>query len=292
MTLYLTTVESIKKETSITDVNFGVMDFAHDLKKVMRGIEVAPKSTESMWVYRPQDTFAMGYIAYADFMDNGDGERRYSVFSPNIINNKYQHGERQHISSALRRDKAVKNAAKHLRPLTAEQVLKQVQSEFVSKAYEIASETRAEVQRVVNDFNRGSLFDVNSYRTPTRSPLYNELKHMVDSGHSFLDKDLEANLRAAFVAMDDFEESKQINAKLHTFVEAYQFGDQARFRGFYDVENARLAATKGEAFDYAQGELPEHLAGGISVLSMVDVGQYVMGVGHRAAANIFYVKCE
>ena len=290
MALYLPTVADIKPDQ--WNVNFGVMDFAHDLQQVMRGIEVAPKSTESMWVYRPQDTFAMGFIAYADFMDNGDGEKRYSVFSPNIFNNKYQHGERQKMSSALRRGKAVKNATKHLRPLTTEQVLKQVQGEFVSKAYEAASETRAEVQRAVSDFNRGNLFDVNSYRTPTQSPLYNELKHMIESGHSFLDKDLEANLRAAFVAMSDFEESREVNAKHHTFVEAYQFGDQTRFRGFYDVENSRHAGTKGEAFNYAQGELPEHLAGGISVLSMVDIGQYVMGVGHRAAANIFYVKCE
>lgn len=290
MTLYLKTVADLKPDH--WNVNFGVVDFANDLKKVMRGIEVAPKSTESMWVYRPQDTFAMGFIAYADFMDNGDGEKRYSVFSPNITNNKYQHGERQHISSALHRDKAVKNAAKHLRPLTTEQVLAQVQSEFVSKVYDAASQTRADAQRVVNDFNRNSLFDINSYRAPNKTPLYYELKHMIDSGYSFLDKDLEVNLRAAFTAFDDYEASKQVSAKHHTFVEAYQSGDQTRFRGFYDVEDQRVRINKGDMFNYAQDELPEHLAGGISVLSMVDVGQYVNGVGHRSAANIFYVKCE
>lgn len=292
MALYLPTVESIKKDASDTSVNFGVMDFAHDLQQVMRGIEVAPKSQESMWVYRPQDTYAMGFIAYADFMDNGDGERRYSVFSLNVYNNKYQHGERQRMSSSLHRAKAVKNAAKYLRPLTVEQVLKQSQSEFVNKTYEAGSEARSEAQRAVNDFNRGNLFDVNSYRAPTKSPLYNELKHMIDVGHSFLDKDLEANLRAAFTAMDDFEASREVNAKHHTFVEAYQLGDQTRFRGFHDVENQRLRVNKGETFDYAQDELPEHLAGGMSVLSMLEAGRYVMGVGYRATTTTFYVKCE
>lgn len=278
-------------DPSTYNINFGVMDMAHDLQKAMRGVKTAPKSEVSMWVYRPQDTYPMGFIAYADFMDNGDGENRYSVFSSNILNNKYMHGDRQHMSSTLHRDKAVKNAAKHLRPLTAEQVLMQVQQTFSSMAYEAASETRAEVQRAVNDFNRGSLFEVTSYKAPTRSPLYNELKHLIDSGHSFLDKDLETNLRAAFTAMDAFEEDRTIHDKHHMFIEAYQSGGQTRFRGFDDVPTTRMTRGYGEAFDYAQGELPEHMAGGVSVLSMVDVGQYVTAVGYRAAENIFYVKC-
>ena len=273
-------------------VNFGVMGMAYDLRRTMRGVKTAPRDPVSMWVYRPQDTFVMGYIAYADFTDAGNLEKRYSVFSPNITNNKYHHGKRTHMSSTLHRDKAVKNAAKYLRPLTTGQVLQQVQRAFSDKAYEASVNARGEARDAVSEFNQ-SLFDLNSYRKPKKSPLHNELKHLIQSGYSFLDKDLEANLRSAFTAMDVFEESKDTHDKPSMFVEAYQSGDQTRFRGFDKVPTSRsLAADYGETFDYAQGELPEHMAGGVSVLSMVNVGRYVAGVGYRAAENIFYVKCE
>ena len=41
---------------------------------------------------------------------------------------------------------------------------------------------------------------------------------------------------------------------------------------------------------YSQEELPEELAGKLSVLSMIDPDNYVEGVGYRAAANVFYLR--
>ena len=66
------------------------------------------------------------------------------------------------------------------------------------------------------------------------------------------------------------------------------------FRGYNKVpefRSIRNAEFTNTAFSCTQEELPEHLLGAVSVLSMVDQGQYVEGVGYRAADNMFYVKC-
>ena len=280
--------------------NFGVQDFAAELKKVMRGVEVAPRDAVSMWVYRPQDTYAMGFIAYADYMDNcKDNTYRYSVLAPNITNNKYQQGERQQMSSSLHLSKAVKNAATHLRPLNVSQVMAQVQTKFSVASYAASStietDTRQLIQRIGVSSNHMFIAATNSNMKDKAPPLYKELKHMVDTNYVFLDKEFEADLRSAIVAAENLAETIKSRNSLYEFVEVYQSGDQTRFRGQAEVTTARHLSVLprrhfGKDFDYLQDELPEHLAGGVAVLSMLDVGTYVPGAGYRAGTNLFYIQ--
>jgi hypothetical protein len=115
---------------------------------------------------------------------------------------------------------------------------------------------------------------------------------MLNSGHKFLNKELEANLRVAFSALDELADSKQLTDRKHTFVEAYTVGDSTRFRGFPNVDNNAIpyGVDCSTSFDYAQEELPENIVGGISVLSMVQVGHYVAGVGIKHTDNMFYLS--
>ena len=275
--------------------NFGVQDFAAELKEVMRGVDVAPRDPVSMWVYRPQDTYAMGFIAYADYMDNCKGNTyRYSVLAPNITNNKYQQGERRRMSSSLHLSKAVKNAATHLRPLSVLQVMAQVQTKFSEASYAASStvetDTHRLIQRIGVSSNRMFAAAVNSNMQDKAPPLYKELKHMVDTNYVFLDKAFEADLRSAIVATENLAESMKSRNSLYEFVEVYQSGDQTRFRGQAEISTARIVHLSGKDFDYLQDELPEHLAGGVAVLSMLGVDTYVPGAGYRAGTNLFYIQ--
>jgi len=289
--LHLELVQSIKANENLGNENFGVLDMANDLEAAVRGLHTARRCDSSMYVYRPQDTYIMGWICYADKLDGGDGERRYSVFSPNFHNSRYHGGERQHMSSALHRAKGVKNAMKYLRPLTARQVIGQAQSGFHDKLAEVKDTAASAYIKVVNtgEFN---LFPSSTYRMRTPSALQVELQTMLNSGHKFINKELEADLRASYSALEELADSRQLTDRKHTFVEAYTQGDSTRFRGFNNVDNDRsLYGMDEEAtFDYAQEELPERILEGISVLAMVQVGNYVAGVGLKRADNVFYLS--
>ncbi len=276
-------------------VNFGTMDMAHELTQKVRGIEVAPRSTESMWVYRPQDTYAMGYIGYCQVHETGDQEQRYAVFSPNIQNGKYNYGEKQHMTSALHRTKGVANAAKHLRPLTTKQVLEFTQGDFASALYDAKSTARNQVARATQQIDC-KLFPLERFRKADTTPLQDELQRILNSDYVFVDKELEAQLYAGFAAVAEHEENKKLHEANHTFIEVIEAHGRNTFRGYAEVDNdrslSRLADTKENLFYFTQEELPDRLMGSMSVLSMVEPGVYVSGVGYRAASNMFYVRCE
>ena len=276
-------------------VNFGTMDMAHELTQKVRGIEVAPRSTDSMWVYRPQDTYAMGYIGYCQVHETGDQEQRYAVFSPNIQNGKYNYGEKQHMTSALHRTKGVANAAKHLRPLTTKQVLEFTQGDFASALFDAKSAARNQVTRATQQIDC-KLFPLERFRKADTTPLQDELQRILNSDYVFVDKELEAQLYAGFAAVAEHEENKKLHEANHTFIEVIEAHGRNTFRGYAEVDNDRslyrMADTKENLFYFTQEELPDRLMGSMSVLSMVEPGVYVSGVGYRAASNMFYVRCE
>ena len=299
--LSLKLVKEIVGQEDTVYVNFGTMNMAHELTQKVRGIEVAPRSPDSMWVYRPQDTYAMGYIGYCPVRDAagavGDQERRYAVFSPNIHNGKYNYGERQKMASALHIAKGVANAAKHLRPLTTKQVLALTQGEFVSALFDAKSTAWSQVAKATQQIEGGKLFASERFRYKSETtPLQDELQRILNSDYVFVDKELEAQLYAAFAAVAEHEESKKLHDAKHTFIEVIEAHGRNTFRGYAEVNDDRslfrLADTQENLFYFTQEELPDRLMGAMSVLSMVEVGIYVSGVGYRAANNMFYVRCE
>ena len=290
--LSLKLVKDIVGQRDVVTVNFGTMDMAHELTQKVRGIEVAPRSTDSMWVYRPQDTYAMGYIGYCQVYNQ---EQRYAVFSPNIHNGKYNYGEKQHMASALHRPKGVANAAKHLRPLTTKQVLEFTQGDFVSALFDAKSTARSQVAEATQQIVL-RLFAWERYRKPDLNPLQDELQRILNSDYVFVDKELEAQLYEGFAAAAEHEESKKLHEAKHTFIEVIETHGRNTFRGYAEVDDDRsmyrMADTKENLFYFTQEELPDRLMGAMSVLSMVETGVYVSGVGYRAASNMFYVRCE
>ena len=276
----------------------GLLDFAHKLTQQMKGYKVSVSNMHNMlYVYREGDNYVMGIIGYGDFQTSGDGNDRYAVWSPNIKNQKYSHGLQQNMSLALKQDKAVKNAMKYLRPLTVEQTMKlslrqchRAAQEVVSKIRDNTGELRREL---VNNF-----FDTSTYSAPKPNPLQRELKHLVESGYEFLDKDLGDKLHKMFGGLKELGAARQVVDNTFTFVEAIvsPTGRQM-FRVHTDVDASThysITRSVSELPDntsvYDQHNLPDELAGKLSVLSMLESEGYVEGVGYRAADNVFYVR--
>jgi hypothetical protein len=116
---------------------------------------------------------------------------------------------------------------------------------------------------------------------------------MVETGYEFLDKTLGEQLRKAFAALKEHEIARSANKDTFIFVEALKTvtGRQT----FRVALNAKVNYFGDEVRQedisvYTQEELPEELAGKLSVLSMLDIEGYVEGVGYRAAESVFYLR--
>ncbi len=293
--LELTLVRDIEKpnpDYKVYSPNLDVKMMADALTKKVRGYKTAPKSLESMWVYRPQDTYAMGWIRYGDVFDGGTGERRNAVYSPNIQNGKYSYGDNCFMSSALHFDKGLLNACKYLRPPTAKQVVEQVQRDFARGVSRSLDEVKTKVHKITNKIDT----DVFGRTRLNTAPLKRELANILKSDYEFLDKELEVQLTEAFEATKELDDGRDIHDKDHTFIEVVQAQGANLYRGFKKIPQHFTLFHLDDCFEnkiaYTQEELPERLLGAMSVLSMVEEGQYVAGVGYRAGENMFYIKGE
>ena len=275
----------------------GLMNFAHEITQQMKGYKTAISDKGSpnnmMYVYREGDNYIMGIIGYGDFQTSGDGNDRYAVWSPNIKNMKYGYGLQQNMSLALKQDKAVKNAMKYIRPLTVEQTMKLSLRNCAHAAQDVVAKIRdntGEIRReLVNNF-----LDTSTYSSSRPNPLQQELKHLVESGYQFLDKDLGDTLHKMFGGLKELEAARQIVDNTFTFVEAVvsPTGRQV-FRVHTDIDASThysFTMLPDNTSVYEQHNLPDELAGKLSVLSMLELEGYVEGVGYRAADNVFYVR--
>lgn len=272
--------------------NIDVQMMADALTKKVRGYKTAPKNLECMWVYRPQDTYAMGWIRYGDVFDGGTGEKRHAVYSPNIQNGKYAYGDNCFMSSALHFNKGLLNACKYLRPPTVRQVLEQVQRPFCRGVSRSLDEVKTKTHKITDKIDT----DVFGRTRLNTAPLKRELANILKSDYEFLDKELEVQLIEAFEAIKELHDGRDIHDKDHTFIEVIQSQGANLYRGYKKIPQHFTLIRHDDSAEnkiaYTQEQLPESLLGAMSVLSMVDDGQYVAGVGYRAGENMFYIKSE
>mgnify|MGYP003639853523 CR=1 FL=1 len=273
---------------------FGLLEFANKLMQEMKGFSTSVcNHSNRLWVYRKGDNYAVGMIGYGDFQSTGDGEDRYAVWSPNIKNMKYNGGEQQSMCLALKRGKAIKNALQYLRPLSIKQTVKLSLRDCGNAAGEVVSKARDSVGEIRREMTN-NLFDTSTYSAPKPNALQRELKHMVESGYEFLDKDLGDKIAKIVGGVKELAMARDANKNTFTFVEASvsPTGRQV-FRVLNDVD-----ANSAFSFDpqpdemsvYDQHNLPDELAGKMSVLSMLEAGGYVEGVGYKVSDTIFYLR--
>ena len=285
-------LEKPNPDDKVYTPNLDVQMMADALTKKVRGYKTAPKSWESIWVYRPQDTYAMGWVRYADVFEGGTGDKRHAVYSPNIQNGKYSYGDNCFMSSALHFNKGLLNACKYLRPPTAKQALQQVQRDFARGVSRSLDEVKTKAHKITNKIDT----DVFGRTRLNTAPLKRELANILKSDYEFLDKELEVQLAEAFEAVKELHDGRDIHDRDHTFIEVIQAQGANLYRGFKRVSQSYSLFRHDDSAEnkivYTQEELPENLLGAMSVLSMVEEDQYVAGVWYRAGANMFYIKGE
>lgn len=270
---------------------FGVMDFAHDLERVS-GLCISPRDKESSWVYRKNDTYALGWIGYGMWQDRAKNST-YVVYSPYIKNNKYKHGDRMNMAMSTSRPNAVKNAMKYLRPLLLSHIISQSRIYCRSGFNRMRNEVEEKMRTQSRDLER-NLFPV--YGTSAPSALRRELEHLVNSGYSFLDPAVGEQLSSYFRAVQEVSSLKDRSPKF-TFVEVTpdakaRGGAKLRVVENHDVDTYMWDATNPDLTGdvYHAADAPEDILHRVAALSMVKDDHYVEGVGYRVCDRIFYLR--
>ena len=173
--------------------------------------------------------------------------------------------------------RALSNALGALRPHTPIAVAKHYATNVASKVWNSDYEGQHKVTKV-----RGKLVRHDS--------LEQELRGIVASGYTFINAEF-SDLVTSFIHEADEYALRQQKVDM-VYVRAYVLGEQQVFDTVpianmhkhynFDVE---------ESFTrYTEDTLPEDIRGKLSMLLMVNMNEYVDGVGMRAHDEIFYVN--
>ena len=236
-----------------------------------------------LWLMMPGQAYALGRVGYADYSNKDRGTYTYSVYSRTINNEKYKNSS-DNFYRAMSSDmeRAVKNAKKHIRMYSPTEFAQMTAREFTSSVEDSTNEVESAWQRARREVT-GS------------NDLYKEIKHLVECGHKFLSEEFNTMVASWL------ETAKAWSVEKHRKIPAY-FVHVAVLRNEQTFEIVEIEDAKGRLGNYSQvwadakpqrfkaDDLPEDLMGKLSVLSLLDVGQYTQGVGKRVGETMFWVE--
>ena len=286
-------------------------DFARTILEAFPTYKFAYDHSHSFHVYRTGDQYTMGTISFADLRDrketpqkyDDDGnpkeDRKFVVFSPNIYNGKYSYGQRENMAEAVSIKRAMANVRKYLRPMNL------VQSMSITAA-DVSRGSKKSLRKIVDEagsvrrkiVSEETLDVTNSYSSFTALPktdaLTIELKHLIDTGHEFVNLEFKQLLEDLFAQRDKVTEARLGHAdRKHSYVETSvnTFGDMKYkvVRGV-DVDRRLDDHIPSDNISiYTQEDLPKELEGKLAVVQMLEDGQYVDNVGYRVSDGACYL---
>ena len=231
-------------------------------------------------VYMDEYPFDLGKVGYTDYSINNGGNT-FGVYSRKIVNPKYREDNVQH-NMVMTNDvkKAVKNASKFVVPYTHKEL-----------AIAFYKNAQAEVSHV-HDVTNTKLRDVSRIITNNNQAVIAELMHLVSLGVTFKTdtfKEASEKMPEAYNAHKE-EELRTVSL---LFVRLRKVGEEV----YVDIqETSNVKRNYGTADiskpqeTYLISELPDDIAGSISVLSILSDEQYVARVGQKIDENTYYIE--
>lgn len=265
-------------------------EFAETVAHKLRASYARKVASGTEWyIYRKEEPFAMGYVAYGDFKYSGDTERTYTVFSRNIQNAKYGHGRMENSSSTKHFDKAVKNACKYLTPFSMREIIGATRSDARGKFTELNSNANNASTKSRRQFTRDFL-------SGEKSTLETELRHLLETNHMFVNESFKTELITMFEELDEARSREREDPRADVvYIKQTRTGVQVGVMPMVDMTSYFWHEAGGQDYKwYAQEDVPQHILEGITKLNMVPQGHFVDGVGYRPEHldNVYYVYSQ
>jgi len=275
-------------------------EFAFAVKKASRlgDLRFAQSGNYAVNVYRPHDKYVLGTLNVKhDAVPADYGRMQYSVYSRTIENKRYAEYNAEHNTrSSTNMQKAVKLAVANLRPYKPVELAHRHGSElwkFVEKqADELRSKQTDLAREVTGSYNRN--LGSNDFEA--------ELRHLVRSGHRFMNPELGKNIAAYFQTKDLHEQASNMKHDM-VYLRVYVHNDQQ----LADIATVPHDLTKSLQYRYSSQhymdkseqmegvpieQLGDNLIGRVSVLSMLQVEQGEPGIGYKASDDEFFIYPE
>ena len=274
-----------------------VTPFAKRVCKELR-VRMILRDSRSYWLYRDDCPYILGWIGYGDYRDGGDGTPMYVVQARTIVNGKYNPYSSQYfMKMSTNVDVALRNAKKFIRMMSPQELAAihmQDASDAVDSVVEAAGNQFTEIRKKVIDVVGHSLLPNEG------STLLNELRHLMNSNHEFIDASFSDNLATFFAKQDELVRLRNRIVPMW-FIRVYDRMEQQVF-DVIDIDKAKYSTSvhiiasrpanikiSDDVSRYTADNLPEEIMQKLSVLNILQAGDYVDDVGFSAGEGMFYV---
>jgi len=231
--------------------------------------------------YMDEYPFDLGRVGYRDYSVDDGKDSTYGVYSRKIANEKYRSNRDQyHMMMTNDMKKAVKLASTHLVPYSTKEL---------ATAY--YKHMQNHVESMYEKAQRGAVDVVSNIRGDSKIILA-EIMHLKSLGVQFkTDEFIKASERIEDAYNLAKEEAQRTVTAL--FVRFRKVGEYtyADVQPTDDVRKSSYSPRiSSPPTTYAMSELPEDIAGSISVLSILNDKQYVPRVGQKIDEHTYWVE--
>ena len=260
-------------------------DFARMVRKEMR-VKTIMRADNTMHIYREGELMVMGYIGYGDFATSVHGDDKYIVCARGIENMKYcESGDQHNMRMSVNIDTAVKHAKRSFQSYSIAECAKVLVKGVKGSVQEVLYKKKQKCDEAVAAVG----LDTTSYGSAKKAAerLMAEMRSMVQAGHTFNDKELDADIRTMFALTEDrklFSEVVPMN-----FVHINErYGQQVvNCVRIKDVSNYMCELDAVQTF--AMDEVPEDVEHKCAALGICEDDHFIEGVGHRVNDHTFYL---
>lgn len=252
----------------------------------------------TLTLYYKNDWVEMGGLTVRT--SNQDGSIQYCVHSHLIDNQRYcmHNSPNEYFTLTSKNiDKAVRNARKYLRPNRLVDIAKCTHNPVSNNILREHNRRREDVDRRAHDAG----FRVQQGKLPD---VAHKMLEMYQMGLVRVDEDMDKQLTALQQALDDV---KDLNTKdneymtlvwlkpeevhLHACDVYTQFVYQgapntSRGQAVYDPSFGQFGTV------FTHNELPHDVQGKVSVLSILDSGEFMYDIGMKLSDSVYYIRTD
>lgn len=272
-----------------------VLAFMDAIRKKLRGIQFK-QAGRKYWAYYPDEVFARGFISFADVRESyGDGERKptYNVRSPYIENNKTDvwNSELFFRLSSVNLNTAVRNAVKYLREYSPVDIVRVTADRARNGRSRVSHRELDDIRQLSNKICGSLVVD---------KKIRNELLHLHNTGHQFVDPEFGSNVAEYFTKHAAHVENEK-TGQSYTFVLIKTVNGRHEFTciDINDINSVADNATRAiyrsseeeklDANARVTYELPDDVLSKVSVLTVGDNSNFLDGVGYKFCDEVYYV---
>ena len=277
MTFPHITVATAKSVIAYSDkgTDCRLVEFFAEIKKTIPLAHLVPFTSRSGYLYVEGELYVRGTLEVSSKVRDGTLVNTYIIRSRQIHRVRSRDHEMQHAKESINLKTAVKSAKQFMTAYSVGDKARVHRNQIKTKMAEVEREVSYEKRNVARDLGLNIMITADT-------PVIQELRRLVDMGHEFVDPSMTGRLNSYFKKLDEHK-TLLLETPSVTYV----------YLGDYCYETASMSDKATFLYPnsayYSAEKLPEPIKGRLAVLSILEDGNFVHGVGGRINDKEYYV---